>query len=120
MSLFSKIFGPESKYDRSLPYTYEARIAIIEGEEDYNSYFSDTICGLIEYLDQNGISPQGVRILEIYREKESAINPRLFATSEDKWLFKPEICRSFREHYKGHIEDGKCSFRDRDREGCGP
>jgi hypothetical protein len=120
MTLLEKLFGPRSKYDQSLPYTYEARVPIIEGSEEYNSYFSDTICGLVEYLDQNDITPDQAQILEIYQEMERPIDAQYFTTPDRKWLFKPEICRAFEEHYKGHIHNNTCSFKDRDREGCGP
>ena len=36
MSILTKVLGPKSKRDKSLPYTYEARVTIIEGEELYN------------------------------------------------------------------------------------
>lgn len=120
MSLLDRILGPESKYDKSLPYTYEARIPIIEGEEEYNSYFSDTICGLLEYLHERNIGPEGVSIYEVYLKRESLIDPALYTTANGKWLFKPEICESFKEHYLGHILYGTCSFKDRGRDGCGP
>ncbi len=42
VGILRNLLGPKSKYDKSIPYTYEARVAIIEGAEDYNSYFSDT------------------------------------------------------------------------------
>ena len=58
MELTRKFVGAESKYDKSLPYTYEARVPIIEGEDLYNYYFADTICGLFEYLEENGVSPE--------------------------------------------------------------
>lgn len=32
MNMLEKFLGPKSKYDKSLPYTYEARIPIFEGE----------------------------------------------------------------------------------------
>lgn len=120
MNLVRKILGPKSKYDKSLPYTYEARVPLIEGEEAYNSYFSDTICGLAEYLDRNEIKPENVRILEIFNEQESLLDPKLYAAAGNKWLSRPELCESFKEHYKGHIHNGHCSFEDRDHEGCGP
>lgn len=120
MSVFEKIMGPKSKYDRSLPYTYEARIRIFEGSEDYNSYFADTICGLVEYLHKNKIGPDEVQIVEIYQEKESPVDVKLFSTPDRQWLFKPDICRSFEEHYKGHIREDSCSFDDRDCKGSGP
>jgi len=58
-----KYLGPKSKYDKAILYTYEARIRIIEGSDEYNSYFSDTICGLVEYLHQNDIKPDEVQII---------------------------------------------------------
>ena len=120
MNLFGKILGPKSKYDKTLPYTYEARIRIFEGSEEYNSFFSDTICGLVEYLHKNGIKPDGVEIVEVYQNQESPIDPQLFTTPDHRWLFKPEMCRAFEEHYKGHIQGDTCSFNDRDCKGSGP
>lgn len=120
MSLLEKILGPKSKYDNSIPYTYEARIGIIEGSDEYNSYFSDTICGLVEYLHRNGIKPDEVQIIEVYRERELALDANLFATPDHQWLFKPDICRSFEEHYPGHIQEYGCTFNDRDCAGTGP
>lgn len=120
MSLLGKIIGPESKYDASLPYTYEARIPVIEGSDEFNSYFADTICGLVEYLHQNNIKPHEVQIFEIFQNKESPIDAKLFTTADHEWLFKPDMCRAFEEHYKGHIQEHSCSFNDRDCKGSGP
>jgi hypothetical protein len=120
MNLVRKILGPKSKYDQSLPYTYEARVPLVDGEEAYNSYFSDTICGLAEYLEQHAIEPETVRIYEIFKEQESQLGPKLYATADGKWLSRRELCESFKEHYPGHIQNGHCSFEDRDHEGCGP
>lgn len=120
MSLYEKIIGPKSKYDKSIPYTYEARICIIEGRDEYNSYFADTICGLVEYLHQNGIKPDEVQIIEVYQERELPINVKFFTTADNQWLFKPDICHSFEKHYKGHIKENTCTFKDRDCKGRGP
>jgi len=120
MSLIKNILGPKSKYDKSIPYTYEARIRIIEGSDEYNSYLSDTICGLVEYLHQNGIKPDEVQIIEIYQEREQPIDAGLFTSPGQQWLFKPEICRAFEVHYKGHIQKNTCSFNDRNPVGSGP
>ena len=117
MGLFNEV---KSKHDKTLPYTYEARISLVEGDELYNSYFSDTICGLIDYLDSHAIQPEQVQLFEIYQGKEFPINIEYCLTEEKAWLFRPDICRSFRKHYKGHIEEGKCSFKDRNRTGYGP
>ena len=51
MNLIKKIIGPKSKYDKDLPYTYEAKVACWDGADEYNSYFADTICGVISYSE---------------------------------------------------------------------
>lgn len=120
MSILENVLGPKSKYDKSLPYTYEARIRMFAESAEYKSYFSDTICGLIEYLDRNDIAPAGVTIVEVYQDRESAIDPLLFTTPDQQWLFKPDICRAFAQHYPGHIQATNCTFQDRDRSASGP
>jgi len=120
MSLLEKILGPKSKYDTSLPYTYEARMPAFEGSEEFNSYFADTICGLVECLDQNNIKPDEVQIFEIFQEKETPIDAKLLTAADHQWLTKPDMCRSFEEHYKGHIQESTCTFNDRDCKGSGP
>jgi hypothetical protein len=120
MSFLEKVLGPKSKYDKSLPYVYEARIRMFEESAEYKSYFSDTICGLIEHLHRHRIEPEGVTIFEVYREQESPIDSQLFTTSDRQWMFKPDICRAFEKHYPGHIADKTCSFKDRGRSGIGP
>jgi hypothetical protein len=114
MSILSKLIGPQSKYDKSIPYTYEARVPIIEGDEIYNSYIADTVCGLISHLDENEITPGEVEIYEIFEKEEKKIDHDLYVSKEGRWLTKPELCQSFKEHYKGHIFEGGCSFQDRD------
>lgn len=120
MSLRDALLGPKSKYDDSLPYTYEARIPMFAESDEYKSYFSDTICGLIEHLQKIGIAPEDVSIFEVYQQRETPIDARLFTSAGRQWLFKPEICRAFEAHYPGHIADATCSFRDRDRGATGP
>lgn len=120
MSLFEKLLGPKSKYDRSLPYTYEARIRIFEDGSEHKSYLSDTICGLVEHLQRIGITPAEAEIIEIYRERETPIDTRLLTDADRQWLSRPDICRAFEEHYPGHIQDTTCSFKDRGRGCLGP
>lgn len=117
MSLLKKILGPKSKYDKSLPYTYEARVRILEGGREYNSYQADTICGLVVHLQQHGITPGDAQIFEIYLDREVPVDVRRFSISEHEWLFKPDLCRAFEDHYKGHIHPDSCSFDDRDCKG---
>jgi hypothetical protein len=118
--MITKLVGPKSKFDKSLPYTYEAKMPVMDGLDIYNYYLSDTICGLIEYLEQNKIKPADVEIFELFQKKEKLIPQDLYSTKEGDWLHIPELCRSFKEQYKGHIDEGKCSFNDRDRQGIGP
>lgn len=120
MNLLANIFGPKSKYDASLPYTYEARVRMFLEGDEYKSYLADTICGLVAELQRNGIRPDEASLLEIYRERESPIDVALLATPAGEWLFKPDICRAFEAHYKGHIHEDSCSFRDRDCSAVGP
>ena len=129
MSIAGKLFGPRSKYDRSLPYTYVARVPAIEGDDSlHNDYFADTICGLIEYLDENDIAPEDVEIFGLYMERELPLDKQYCLDEEGRWLKRPNICHSLEQHYKdslelqfkGHVEDGDCSYDDRERAGSGP
>jgi len=120
VSKITKLFGPKSKYDKSLPSTYEAKVPIMEGVDIYNYYASDTICGLIEYLEKNEIKPERVEIYEFIQNEEKIIQQDLYTSKKGDWLHIPDLCRSLKEHYKGHIFEGRCSFNDRDRKGIGP
>lgn len=120
MGLLSKIFGPKSKYDRSIPYTYEARIRVFEDDDEYKTFFSDTICGLVGHLQQNGIGPEQAELYEIYRDNETSIPASLLVNADGQWLTKQELCRAFEQHYPGHIRADSCSFEDRGRDCLGP
>lgn len=120
MGLLDKLLGPKSKYDKSLPYTYEARIRIFEDGDEFKTFFSDTICGLVAHLQRNGIGPEEAELFEIYREHETTIPSSLLSTDEGQWLSKQELCRAFERLYPGHIREGSCDFEDRDRACLGP
>ncbi len=120
MGLLGNIIGPKSKYDRSIPYTYEARVPIIEGETIYNTYVADTICGLASNLEKLSIPPSAVEIFEIYQSAKKRIEESYYSTSDGHWINKPEMCQSFKNHYEGHIYSGGCTFEDRDFSCTGP
>lgn len=129
MSIIRKFIGSKSKYDKSLPYTYLAKVPIIEGEEDLVShYFADTICGLVEYLDEQKIAPEEVELYGLYLKNEINLDKNICIGSRGNWLLRPEICHALEKHfektkddlYKGHKEFEECSFDDRDRQGEGP
>jgi hypothetical protein len=128
MGLLKRVLGPRSKYDKTLPYTYVAKYATIEGGGEYLYYFSNTICGLIECLDTHDLAPETVELFGVYREEEIPIPKEPCVDADGNWLKRPDICRSLERkfeqtreaRFKGHIEKGICSFDDRDREGEGP
>ena len=120
MSVLDKLLGPQSKYDKGLPYTYEARISIVDGDEEYNSYMSDTICGLVKYLHENSIGPLEVDVYEVYTDREKIIPKELYVSKQGIWLQRKELCESFKHYYEGHIYEDGCTFQDRNCKGTGP
>lgn len=125
MGIVRKVLGPLSKYDKSLPYTYMAKVTVLEGDDELaNYYFADTICGLVEHLDKNNIEPDEVELFECYLKKEIPLDNDPLLTEDGKWLNRPELCRKLVGHYqktnddryKGHEAHSDCSFDDRDRE----
>jgi hypothetical protein len=129
MTIRSSLFGPRSKYDRSLPYTYVARVRVLDGSDDLDSaYFADTICGLIDYLDANNIAPDDVGLFGLYVDREIPLDVTFCVDENRQWLQRPDICHALETHYretldlqyKGHRENEPCSYDDRDRQGSGP
>lgn len=131
MGIVETVMGPRSKRDKGLPYTYEACVDILAGrgrEPVFDHYFSSTICGLIECLDENGVRPENVRLYGVYRARKTRLTMGLFTAVDGSWLMRPELCRALEDHfkrtgdeyYRGHVETGQCFFEDRDRAGSGP
>jgi len=125
MSIVSKVIGPLSKYDKTLPYTYMAKVINVEGDDELaNYYFADTVCGLVEYLDENNIEPDEVELFGCYRKKEISLDNAPLLSEDGKWLQRPKLCKALEdyylktmdERYKGHEAHSDCSFDDRDRE----
>lgn len=129
MGLIKKVIGPLSKYDKTIPYTYKAKVQVIEGDDSLiNHFFSDTICALIEYLDEKNINPVEAELFGCCRGKEIPIDKKYCMNKDGDWLYRPELCHSLEERYKktmeeqykGHTELEECSFGDRDRKADGP
>ena len=117
MDLIKKIIGPKSKYDKDLPYTYEAKVASWDGADEYNSYFADTICGIIAHLNKQNIRPVDAWIFEIYENQETELDVASYSYSEKDWFKHNDICQSFcKKQYPGHVTLTDCSFSDRDKE----
>ncbi len=120
MSILRDVLGPKSKYDRGLPYTYEARVTVTGVEGMTESYVSDTLCALLERLGDEKAEPAEVTILEIRPEGEFPVLLEHCVSAGGKWLRRPEACRSFEAHYAGHERTGRCCYRDRSRSTDGP
>jgi len=116
MDFIKGIFGPKSKYDKGLPYTYEAKVACWEGADEYNSYIADTICGVISHLDKKNIRPVDARIFEVYENQEIELVVANYSYSDNDWYVHNDLCQiSCKEQYPGHVSLTDCSFSDRDR-----
>lgn len=122
---------PRSQRDHSLPYTYEAWVDILEGrgsEPVYDHFFSDTLCGLIECLENEEVEPAHVRLMGLFRGEQVKLDIALCTDRDGAWLHRPALCRVLEEHYdhtheecyRGHVDQGHCAFEDRDRTGAGP
>jgi len=83
---------------------------------------------LIEYLDEHEIHSNEVIVAGLYQTREYVLDKTVFTDHSGEWLQRPELCQSIESHYKktlddfykGHVDDGECSFEDRDRQGSGP
>ncbi len=113
MAILRKVLGPKSKYEKDLPYTYEAKFEFVEGENECNSYIADTICGLVKRLNEKEIHPDEVTIYEIFDNQEKKLDVSLCLTADRRWRDREALCESFRHHYEGHIYKGGCTFSDR-------
>lgn len=120
MSILRTVLGPASKYDRRLPYTYEARVRTGTHGGPEDCYVCDTLCGVLERLAIEGISPADTTIVEVRAKGETDVQIRYCVDEQGKWLRRPEACRSFAAHYVGHDQSGRCCYRDRSRVAEGP
>lgn len=120
MSILRSVLGPESKYDRRLPYTYEARVVVRGVPGMTQSWIDDTLCGLLEKLADEDVSPSEATLHEVRPEGEVPILVEHCVGADGKWLRRPEACRVFEERYAGHERTGRCGYRDRSREADGP
>ena len=120
MSILRDILGPASKYDRRLPYAYEASISVAGVPGMIDHYFSDTLCGLLERLADERVAPGEVELFENRTGEQVPILVEHCVGVDGNWLRRPEACRSFAKHYAGHEQAGRCCYRDRSRESAGP
>ncbi len=130
VDLLSTWLVPRSKGDDSLPHTYEARVDQLNGQTNSflpEHYHADTLCGLVELLDREEISPARTRLFGVYHGFQLPIETWLCSASTGVWLSQPEICRSLERHfrktgierYRGHQAEGDCAFVNRNRKSIG-
>ena len=122
MNVVRKILGPKSKYDPTIPYTYKAEINVLQGVDAdplFIQCFADTLCGLVEYLKEHNYIADEVALYEITLEGETEVKKELCLSKKGEWLSRPAICHSLEGNYRGHIDEKRCSYRDRDRKGSG-
>jgi len=118
MGVFKRIFKNRyswiKKEDPKLPYTYQAKLQVFEGEDDIIiNWFSDTICGICGYLKKRRENPNDITIIECFNGKETII-PKEVYTKNDKWLPKKELCKAHRR-YGSEGNEECCSFQHRDQ-----
>ena len=131
MAGIRKLIQPKSKYNKTIPFTYEAKVDILQGYNGlhlFNIYISDTICGLIEYLAERQIKPDNVEIIGVYKDKEVTLDISVCLDDKGYWLNRPIICKKLESHfrmtmeaaYKGHTGFDTCLYNDRNTKGYGP
>jgi hypothetical protein len=79
-SLIRKFLGPKSKYDPTIPYTYMGKVNIFHGsdiEPLYMHCFADTLCGLVEYLNEHQIQAEEVELYELTNKGEKKVKKSL-------------------------------------------
>jgi len=122
---------PASKKDDALPYTYEARVDRFRGAASDPlewSFLSDTLCGLVRTMIDEGYEPTEVRIFGAYGGDVVELEIDACMDDDGWWLTPPELCHQLEERYRetmderyrGHVEHGRCAFDDRDQDGKGP
>ncbi|HHP7242798.1 MAG TPA: hypothetical protein ACFCUD_14065 [Cyclobacteriaceae bacterium] len=124
MSIIKTFVGPNSKYNKSLPFTYEARVKALETDDTViNHFYADTLCALVDYVRISEIEPEEVNLFAVYQKKEIFIDSKPLLDESGKWLKRPFLCRSLEDHYnktlkeqyQGHKLKEDCAYVDRDK-----
>lgn len=110
-NIMETLFG--SKYNKKLPYTYEAVSVIVPDDNDpvLRHWHSDTICGLCSHLKSINEDPAEIIIYEVFDNKETIIPANVFMENGD-WLSKEELCNAH-IRYGSVGNEFNCGFKDR-------
>ncbi len=118
-NFLAKLFG--SKYDKKIPYTYQAIINVVEDEDSIKvSYLADKICTLTNFLKKRQVDPKTVTVFEVYNGKETLVPQDCYMTEEGKWFPKTKLCSPMTSRYGEAKDEHTCQFRDRNNRICGP
>ena len=119
MNFLTKLFG--SKYDKDIPYTYQAVIKAIEDDDSVQiSYMADKICTLTNFLKKRQITPDTVTIYEVFNGEETLIAKDCYMTKDGNWFTKTMLCNPMTSRYGDAKTEHNCQFRDRNNRVCGP
>ena len=113
------LFG--SRYEDTLPYAYEAVIYPLKEDDSIRiSYVADTICALINFLKKCTEDPAGIKLFEVFRDKEVPIPETCYLGKNGGWLPKRQLCYPMTKRYGEPMNATNCRFCDRDDTVCGP
>ncbi|MBV1959271.1 MAG: hypothetical protein KUG53_00930 [Pseudomonadales bacterium] len=115
MGLLERVFG--SKYNKRLPYTFEARINVLEDDTSLQKYvYADSFCALTNGLKKRRQDPEQVEIYEIFQGREGKIPKHCYLSEEGCWEPRMKLCDSLCSRYRDPSVVPECEFSDRDRE----
>ena len=131
MGILRNWLGPGSKYERDIPYGFEAQADALDGHgrtPALQTYYCDTLCGLVELLAAHEIRSDEVEIFAVCRDGSPALECAILCDELGGWLQRPALCRALESYYResgdaryrGHLEQGRCRYADRERRGMGP
>jgi len=119
MNLLTKVLG--SKYDRNIPYSYQAIINVVADDDSIQvSYLADKICTLTNYLRKCQVTPESITIFEVYEGKETLIPKDCYTSEDGKWSPRAKLCAPMTSRYGEPNDELTCQFRDRNNRICGP
>ncbi|RLA20349.1 MAG: hypothetical protein DRQ61_02205 [Gammaproteobacteria bacterium] len=115
MGFLEKNFG--SKYNRRLPYTFEARINVLEDDETLQTHlYADSFCALTNRLKKQLQDPKQVEIYEVFHDREGKVPEESYMSDEGRWEPRMKLCSSLCGRYRDPDVEPECEFGDRERD----
>lgn len=115
MAFLEETFG--SKYNKRLPYTFEARINIVEDDPSFQTYlYADSFCALTNRLKKQLLDPKQVEIYEVFQNREGKVPEESYLSDEGRWEPRMKLCSSLCGRYRDPNVEPECEFSDRKRD----